>query len=669
MASSLKGLNPRQREAVEHGEGPLLILAGAGTGKTRTLAHRIVRLVERGIAGESILAVSFTNKAADELRERVRRLLGGKGTVPPVSTFHSFCVRVLRHDIEALGYKRNFTIYDTADQLGALREVLRESKLPGRDLDLRRLLALISRGKNDGRPPGAADGSNEYAVLAAHLQPRYERALRSYNALDFDDLLLLVLRLFGERPEVLARWREVCRHLLVDEFQDTNEVQYRLVRLLAGPRGNLTVVGDDDQSIYGWRGAAPGNLLGVTRDWPGARVITLEQNYRSSGNILRAANAVIAGNRRLRAKKLWSNLGEGIPVTVLACLDGEDEAAAAVDHLLALLADGETRPGDCAIVFRTNAQSRPFEDALRAVRLRYVVAGGMRFYDRKEVRDFLAYLAAVENPRDEVALLRILNYPPRGIGRETVLHLQEESLKSGRPLAQVLAGIAAIPGIGPRQSEAVTGFLTFLDRQRERFRSGRLAEAAGELLRESGLEDEVYQSRKDGVAGMKLVENLREAVASLRAFQEAVPRAGLGEYLAAVSLSGREEEEGAEFSDQAVTLLTVHAAKGLEFPHVFFAGMEEGLLPHRRSEEEPGGLEEERRLAYVGMTRAKRSLVLSHAGARLKRDKKVPAVPSRFLEELPAEGVAHRDRRRPADHDPAEESRAAVDFFSRIRDL
>ncbi len=429
MSHDPHALNPRQREAVLHGDGPLLILAGAGTGKTRTLAYRIAYLVERGVAPGTILAVAFTNKSADELKERVKKLIRKGAKAPSVSTFHSFCVRVLRNEIEHLGYKRNFTIYDTADQLSALKEALREVRMIGRgDVDAKRVLAAISRAKNEGREPDPGDGTDPYAILAAEAAPRYASALKAYNAVDFDDLLVFTLKLFREFPEVLERWRERCRHVLVDEFQDTNAVQYRLVSLLAGPGGNLTVVGDDDQSIYGWRGALPGNILDFTRDWPTAKVITLDQNYRSTGHILAAANTVIRKNSSRREKNLWSDLGEGVPVTVLACKDSEDEANAVVERIIGLVASDKARAADCAVIFRTNAQSRSFEDVLRRHRMRYVVIGGMRFYDRKEVRDLIAYLQAIHNPLDEIALLRVVNYPARGVGNETIHRLQEASL-------------------------------------------------------------------------------------------------------------------------------------------------------------------------------------------------------------------------------------------------
>jgi superfamily I DNA/RNA helicase len=666
---NLSALNPRQREAVLHGEGPLLILAGAGTGKTRTLAFRIAHLVGRGVPAEEILAVAFTNKSADELKERVRALLG-KGRRPPqVSTFHSFCVRVLRREIERLGYKRNFTIYDTADQLAALKEVLRDVRMLGRgDADAKRVLAAISRAKNDAREPDPGDGSDPYAILAAEAFPRYAKALRAYNAVDFDDLLVLTLRLFREHPEALASWRARCRHILVDEFQDTNAVQYRLVALLAGESGNLTVVGDDDQSIYGWRGALPTNILEFTSDWPGAKVVTLDQNYRSTTRILAAANQVIRRNSGRREKNLWSELGEGPPVTVVACRDAEDEAQTVMERIVGLLASGKAKPSDCAVIFRTNAQSRPFEDALRRQRLRYVVVGGMRFYDRKEVRDLLSYLAAIFNPRDEIALLRVINFPARGIGHETIHKLQEASLAQGRPLGDVLAAAASVPGVGERQARAIGEFVGFLEWERQRFVPGKLAPAAEELVRVTGFEDAVRHTVKDPMSAERKVENVREVVAALALFDRESPEGTLGEYLAGVNLSGR-DEENEEFSGEAVTLLTMHSAKGLEYPHVYLAGMEEGLLPHKRSEDESGGLEEERRLTYVGMTRARQSLTLTYAASRTRWARQENRAPSRFLDELPEEGVRHEDRRAPGGDvdDERETEDAAEDFFRSMK--
>jgi len=660
-------LNPRQREAVNHGGGPLLIVAGAGTGKTGTVAFRIARLVTDGVPPESILAVSFTNKAADELRGRVAAILRGRKKPPRISTFHSFCVRVLRGDAERLGFKKNFTIYDTSDQLSVMREVARETRIAGRDLDTSRLLWIISRAKSDGAVPDPGDGTDEYQLLASHLYSRYAAALRAYNALDFDDLLLMTLRLFREEPSVLEAWQKRAEHILVDEFQDTNHVQYDLVRLLAGKAGNLTVVGDDDQSIYGWRGAAPGNIHGFHRDWPKAQVITLDQNYRSTRTILSAANGVISNNPQRRPKNLWSDLGQGVPVTLLSCRTGEEEAAAVVERIVGLLAGGSCRGSECAVMFRTNAQSRLFEDALRRANLRYVVVGGMRFYDRKEVRDLMAYLSFLHNPRDEVALLRILNYPPRGIGRETVHRLQEKSLTGGRPLAEVMEGASSVAGVAERQAGAVARFLEHTKKMRTWFGPGRLALAARRLVDSVGLEEAVIGSVKDREAGIRKSENLREAVSALAAFELQEPEAGLGDYLAAVNLSGKEEESGENSSD-SVVLLTVHSAKGLEFPFVFLAGFEEGLFPHERSSTTPGGLEEERRLAYVGMTRAMQELTITYAGERTRWAREIACLPSRFLDEIPEKTVVRATARgREVKIDPEEEAKTAGEYLARIR--
>jgi superfamily I DNA/RNA helicase len=670
MPIDLRGLNPPQRDAVLHGDGPLLIVAGAGTGKTRTLAHRVAHLVERGVPAGEIVALAFTNKAADELGERVRSILGKRARPPRVSTFHAYCLRVLRREIGVLGYKANFTVYDSSDQLSALREVMREGTGAGRDLDVKRLQAIISRIKNDGGEPDDGDGADEYLRTAASLYPRYQQALKAYNALDFDDLLLLALRVFRGHPEVLERCRGGCRHLLVDEFQDTNAVQFDLVRALGGDEGRVTAVGDDDQSIYGWRGAAPGNMREFTRLWPKARVVVLEQNYRSSGRILAAANAVISRSPGRRPKKLWSALGDGVPLTILSCTDQEDEAAAAVEHIGRLVAEEGARPGDVAVLYRTNVQSRPLEDALRRARLPYVVVGGMRFYDRKEVKDLLAYLAVIHNPRDEIALLRIINYPHRGIGRETVLALQERSLREGRPVADLLSDRQALAALGERQARSVESFTLLLERVRPWFAPGRLDEAALALIKEASLDEAALSSSRDQEVARRRLENLREVAAGMKAFVTAEPKGSLGEYLAGVSLAGRDEEGDRDLSDRAVVLMTIHSAKGLEFPHVFFAGLEEGLLPHGKSEDVRGGMEEERRLAYVGLTRAKKSLVLSHAWTRLKRDRPVPASPSRFLEEIPDSLVRRVDRTsRGAAEDPGERNQAAESFFRFIKGL
>jgi DNA helicase-2/ATP-dependent DNA helicase PcrA len=665
----VSGLNPRQKEAVLHEGGPLLILAGAGTGKTRTIAYRIARLVETGVPPESVLAVAFTNKSAGELRDRVKSLLRKKKKAPRISTFHSFCVRVLRQEIERLGYKRNFTIYDTTDQLSVVKEVAREVHITGRDLDAKKVLWTISRAKNDGGPPDDGDGTDEYRLLASRLYPRYADALKAYNAVDFDDLLLLTLRLFRTFPDVLQRWKERIRHVLVDEFQDTNAVQYDLVRLLALPEGKITVVGDDDQSIYGWRGAAPGNIHSFAGDWPDVKVITLDQNYRSTVGILEAANAVISKNAGRKPKDLWSDLGQGDPVRIVTCASGEDEAEAVIGSIASLLASRQCRAGECAVMFRTNAQSRLFEDVLRREGIRYVVIGGMRFYDRKEVRDLLAYLSLVFNERDEVSLLRVLNYPARGIGRETVPRRQQESLSRGRPLTEVMRRADSLEGVGSRQARGIVDFLDLIDQARSWFGPGRLSYGARRLAETVGLEDAAMRSVKDPEAGWRKAENIREVITALATFEQQEPQAGLGDYLAGVNLTGRDEEDS-DSSSEAVTLLTVHSAKGLEFPRVFLVGLEEDLFPHERSGAVPGGMEEERRLAYVGMTRAKRNLTLTHAVGRSRWSKETVCTPSRFLDELPEEGIQREDRRGgegEEEVDLIEEDRIAEEYIKRIR--
>lgn len=669
-------LNPQQQAAVRHDQGPLLLLAGAGSGKTRVITSRIAHLVgERGVPPEQILAVTFTNKAAREMLERVTEEVGrkrAKGMV--IATFHSLCVRLLKEDIERLGYKKNFSIYATADQARLVRDLMQQLQVDGKKFDAERLLWIISDAKNRLVPPErfVPRDRDEYSALAAELYPRYQKALKAFNAVDFDDLIMLVVRLLQEFPEVREKYQERFRYLMVDEYQDTNAAQYLLLKLLAGKHRNLCVVGDDDQSIYGWRGADLGNILDFEKDFSGAEVIRLEQNYRSTGNILAAANAVIRNNKKRKDKALWTSGDPGRRIEYLRCEDEEDEARLVMERIHAERFKHNLAYRDFAILYRTNVQSRAFEEQLRYENIPYVLIGGQQFFDRKEVKDAIAYLRVLVNPRDEVNLLRILNYPKRGIGETSADRLIRHSAELNRPLWEVLADAAGVNDLGDKTTEAVTGFVTLLERYRKSFaRTRDLAHTARELYAEIKLEDEIYRGTDDPVKARRRADNVEEVVNAMASYVEREEKPSLAGFLDKVSLLDRDQpnRDGKEkkLQQDAVVLMSLHSSKGLEFPVVFMVGMEEEYLPHKKSIEETFDIEEERRLCYVGITRARNHLLLLNAAARKKYGKPQPRVPSRFLEEIPAELL---DRKTgdtaPATGEP-EQEKMATNFFANMK--
>lgn len=671
-------LNPRQLEAVRHGDGPLLILAGAGSGKTRVITCRIAHLSkQRGVPADRILAVTFTNKAAREMRERVEEMLGKsrcKGMV--IATFHSLCVRILREDIEALGYKKNFSIYSTADQVRLIKDLMQQVDIDGRKFDAERVLYAISDAKNRLVPPEkfSVKYHDDYEYLAAEIYPRYQKALKAYNAVDFDDLIMLVARLLQEQPKILDKYRARFAHILVDEYQDTNAAQYLLLKLLAGGHRNLCVVGDDDQSIYGWRGADLGNILEFERDFPGAVVVKLEQNYRSTGNILAAANAVIKNNGKRREKALWTADGAGHKVDYLLCEDEEDEARAVMERIHGERFRQDLAYGDFAILYRTNVQSRAFEEQLRYENIPYVLIGGQQFFDRKEVKDLIAYLKVLVNPRDEVNLLRILNYPKRGIGETTADRLIRHSAQAQRPLWEVLENAAEIEDLGDKAQEAIAAFIALMERYRQRFsRRGLMVETLREMIGELRLEQEIYRGVDDPAKARRRVENMEEVANALASYLEREDSPSLPGFLEKVSLLD-EDRPGRDSKDKklerdAVVLMSIHSSKGLEFPHVFLVGMEEEFLPHKKTLTETFDLDEERRLCYVGITRARRNLVLTGARRRKKYGEMQPRVPSRFLNEIPAELLNACRGEAPPELPPEEKDRRAAKAFANILNI
>jgi len=632
----LSTLNPPQREAVVTTEGPLLVLAGAGSGKTRVIAHRVAYLLVQGVDPEAILAVTFTNKAATEMRERVAQLAGPPGADVFVSTFHSFGLWLLTHEHVAAGLPKRFAICDAGDQQAIVKRCMREVKVDDRAFDPRRVLWQISKAKNALKkkiaPKGEGQG-DDYDLIAAEVFPRYQQALRAQRAVDFDDLIALPVELLRKDAGVRGRCQARFSHLLVDEYQDTNLCQLELLKLLAGERRNVCAVGDDDQAIYGWRGAEVKNILRFEKHFPGAREIRLEQNYRSTGRILECANAVIGKNPARKPKKLWTSAGPGAPVKVVAC-EGEEEEARFVASEIARLR-GEGRPlGHFAVLYRLNAQSRPVEEALREAQMAYQVHGGSAFFDRAEVRDLLAYLKACVAPEDETSLARIVNVPARGIGDATVEKVHAFAVAEGLTLAQALSRAGEVPGLARGAPEKIGEFVALMDRSRERFRQQPPVEAARALVEELDLYAYARSTVQSFEAGQRKVDGIDGILRSLEWYQGKARKPALSAWLQRLALDSKEEEDPAE--DKGVTLMTLHAAKGLEFPVVFLVGAEEDLLPCAGIQGEARDLDEERRLAYVGITRARELLHLTRAAQRVKRGKVLPRTPSRFLADLPA---------------------------------
>ncbi len=644
--SSLVHLNPAQRDAVSTLSGPLLVLAGAGTGKTRVITHRIVELIRRGTAPDRILSVTFTNKAAREMLQRTQVLLGGKRKARPViSTFHSLCVRILREEIELLGYPRQFTILDRGDQDSAARTALREIRVGEQTLKPGDFLAQVSQWKSAGvASEQAADAAeNDRQFLAAMAFRRYQQALRARGGVDFDDLLLLTRQLFHEFPDVLQRQSERFSHVQIDEYQDTNGIQFDLVEALVRDHRNLCVVGDDDQSIYGWRGAEVKHILGFHHTFPGATVIRLEDNYRCTDRILELANELVRHNRGRHDKTLVAHKTSPHPVRFNKYDSETDEAEQTVREIHYLVHEMNVSPGDFAILFRTNEQPRIFETELRRRQLPYLVLGTQSFFDRKEIRDLLAYLKVLAHPSDEISLLRIINTPRRGIGDTTVEKLVARAVKSGGKVWDVLGEAESAGEIPHKAAQAIASFRNLMDRFKRRFDSGSdLGESLRQLIDDIDYESEIgrqYQEPAQKLLRMSMVEELVEAVTQ---YERRAENASLHEFLEETALSGRDQETDKEsqVAQDAVKLMTLHSAKGLEFPRVYLVGLEEGILPHKRAlEGTDSDIEEERRLAYVGITRACDYLTLSRAARRTKWGKARPTIPSRFLYEMHGRAV------------------------------
>ena len=634
------GLNDAQRKAVHTLSGPLLVLAGAGTGKTRVVTFRIAELIRNRIAPDRILAVTFTNKAAAEMKERIGGMLGKRlKSAPVVSTFHSYCVRILRRRIQHLGYPDKFAIYDRGDQESLARGVLRDIRVPGETLRPGDLLNIIGAWKTKCiRPKDAAQvASTDKEHLAAMAYRRYQQALKNRGAVDFDDLLLLTEELFAQHEDVQREEAKLFDHLLIDEYQDTNGSQYRIVKGLAQDHRNLCVVGDDDQSIYGWRGADVEHILRFSRDWPDATTVSLEHNYRSTEEILELANRLIAFNKKRHPKELKAARAGGQKPRVEQFPNETKEAEGIVADIARSLKKPEWDPGDFAILFRTNEQPRAFETELRRANLPYVLIGGMSFFDRKEVRDVLAYLKTIQSPDDEVSLLRIINTPPRGFGAKSVEHLTQEAVEQGKTIWQAMQQPAVVARLPEAARRATDELLSLVQTFQQRFKKGSMVDALRALLERINYEGELrrlYKDPNDQAVRWAAVEEVANALGE---YESKRKKPTLPGFLDDVALGGQDfdNEKDKQLQRNAIVLMTMHSAKGLEFPHVYMVGMEEGLLPHHRSVAVEGeAIDEERRLCYVGVTRAQEYLTLTMALTRRKWGKPRDTIPSRFLFEL-----------------------------------
>jgi len=631
-------LNPRQYEAVWHRGGPLLVLAGAGSGKTRVITERIAALVERDVPPGAITAVTFTNKAAREMRERLKQRLGERADALRICTFHALGLMMIREDAELVKRRSNVAVFAGSEQRAAMRSVLQDMRLPVDAKQVDAMLARVSALKS-----GLADADERVAAI----RERYDALLASMNAVDFDDLMLLPIRMLSESDAVRSKWRERCRHLLVDEYQDSSRVQYELLRLLAPPDANLTVVGDDDQSIYGWRGAEIGNLFRMDRDWPGLKVIRLEENYRSTAAILHAANTLIAHNSERLGKQLRSNLGVGRPVRIWECATPEDEAERVAADIVARHASSKAGWRDFCVLYRAAHQSRPLERALRERGVPYLVSGGLSFFDRAEVRDVLAWMRLIANPEDDLAFLRAVTRPRRGLGDKALAALGAVARAAGASLldACFLEDFTHPKALAFREFGHVVGELE------HRFAHSEPDDAFDGLLAESGLEATIADDASDEAEREARMGNVME----LRRWwlRHAEQGGKLADFMQRLSLVADREGED---DGNAVRLMTVHAAKGLEFDHVHVIGMEEGAFPHQNAVEE-GRLEEERRLMYVAVTRARFYLTLSHARKRRRHGQEERCAPSPFLAELGEEHVEWVDRQ--PDSEAAQEEIAA----------
>lgn len=634
MNNLLDSLNKQQREAVVHTEGPLLILAGAGSGKTRVLTHRIAYLInEKGVYPSNILAITFTNKAAREMKERVEKLLEGSYDMW-ISTFHSACARILRMEIERLqGYKKNFIIFDTDDQAKIIKECLKELNYNEKNFPPKEMISSISKAKDQLMTPGKfmdRYGRDFRLKKVADIYALYQKKLMGNNALDFDDILFKTVELFQNNPDVLQRYQQKFKYIMVDEYQDTNFCQYMLVNLLAKNHRNLCVVGDDDQSIYSWRGADIGNILNFEKDFPDAKVIKLEQNYRSTQTILDAANSVISNNFGRKSKRLWTDNGEGKAIVYYKAMDERDEADFIIGEIDKLAFQEQRNLNSFAILYRTNAQSRVIEEMCMARGIPYKIVGGHRFYDRMEVKDVIAYLRVIQDPEGDLSIKRIINVPKRGIGKATIDQLEEYARQNGISFYEALLFVDNIDGIGKKAKNSIKDFVRLIAELMDIAENESASEVINQVILKSGYLEELEKGDDEAQERGK---NIKELISAALEYEEKNEDNSLMGFLENMALMS--DIDGLKEDREGVTMMTLHSAKGLEFPVVFICGLEEGLFPTQRAFFEEHQLEEERRLMYVGVTRAKEKLYLTSAFERTLFGNTSYTMESRFLREIP----------------------------------
>ena len=629
------GLNPQQAEAVINTEGPMLIMAGAGSGKTKVLTCRVANLLQKGVRPYCILAITFTNKAAAEMRERVNNMSGPAAKDVWLFTFHAFCARFLRMEIDKLpGYGGNFAIYDTADSQNLIKQILKEMNLDDKRFQPSGILSRISNAKNALQDAAAfaRQAGDFYEQKVADIYSRYEQKLQLNNALDFDDLLMLSIKLLQENKEVREKYQDRFDYLLVDEYQDTNHAQYLLTKFLAAKHRNICVVGDADQSIYGWRGADIQNILDFEKDYPDAKVIKLEQNYRSTQIILDAANAVIENNTGRKPKNLWTENKSGADIIYFQAVDERDEARFVIEQLQNLQRTENKKLGDMAILYRTNTQSRIFEEMLIKSGISYNMVGGLKFYERKEIKDIIAYLRVIFNPADSLSLLRIINVPKRGIGDASLAKIQAYAAANNVSLFEAVSNAAAIDGLSSRFVSKLDDLAGIIFELMNLAGEAPVEDLIDRVLRDTGYLEELENERTP--QAQSRIDNLHELISVAQEFAASEEENNLENFLAHVALVS--DIDDTELGEDAITLMTLHSSKGLEFPVVFLVGMEEGLFPHARTLMDETEIEEERRLCYVGITRAKEKLFLSSTKMRTIYGNTVTYPPSRFLQEIPA---------------------------------
>jgi DNA helicase-2/ATP-dependent DNA helicase PcrA len=635
----LAGLNPAQKQAVETIDGPLLIVAGPGSGKTRVITHRIAYLIKVcGINPHRIMAVTFTNKAAREMQERLEKLLGQTAGDLTLGTFHAICARILRQEGKAIGLDSRFVIYDEEDQLSLIKQSLQELDLDPKQYTPRAIQAVIKFAKSRLLTPAgyAEQASSYFETVVQRVYERYQQSLTRSHGVDFDDLLMRTVQLFNDHPKILAKYQSRYLHILVDEFQDTNITQYQLIKQLAGKHRNVCVVGDPDQSIYSWRFADLRNILSFEKDYPDAKVAFLEQNYRSTKTILDVASSIITINSRRKPKRLWTENEAGVPISVVQTYNENEEAQFVISEIERLVSENVTTAGGCAVMYRVNAQSRALEEAYIRYGLPYKLVGGTRFYQRREIKDVIAYLRVIHNTADSISLTRIINVPGRGIGQRTLADLSGWAKNQDISLYTALQMVAEKtgPAFASRASTVLTGFLTLINKFIAGSRELNLTGLLNEVLEKTGYKEHILNDEN----GEERWENIQELFTVARDYDELSPAEALTAFLEKVSLVS--DVDDLDEKIDATTLITLHQAKGLEFPVVFIVGMEEGLLPHRRSMEDPDELEEERRLCYVGITRAQQRVYLLHTYHRNLFGGSEATLPSRFLQDIPKQLIS-----------------------------